>query len=83
MDYKALSEILTFGVCEMRQCVNVSIVDDMIHEPEERFSYTLERTIDLDPLIAINPSAGEVVIVDDDGIVFVNKCMKFPYPYTY
>ena len=61
--------ILTFAACDTRHCVNVTIIDDSVGEPDESFSYTLERTLGLDPRITLSPSAGEAVIVDDDCIL--------------
>ena len=60
------SDILIFEPCETRKCVNISIAD-MASDPNTRLFYTLDRTTDT--RIALNPSAGEVVIVDDDGTV--------------
>ena len=47
--------------------MNVIIVDDFVDEPDEFFSYTLERTPGLDPRISLAPVDGRVEIVDDDG----------------
>ena len=47
--------------------MNVTIVSDLIDEPEENFFYTLERTPDLHPNIDIDQTLGEIVIEDDDG----------------
>ena len=60
---------MTFSACETRHCVNVTIIDDSVGEPDESFSYTLERTLGLDPRITLTPSDGEAVIVDDDCIL--------------
>ena len=62
-----LSVTLPFAECETRQCVNVSIVDDSVDEPEEKFSCTLGRTPSLDPRITLEPSAAEVIIIDGYG----------------
>ena len=67
MDYVTLAEILMFDVCETQRCVNVTIVDDSVDEPEEKFRVSLERTPDLDSRITLEPVDGEIVIVDDDG----------------
>ena len=47
--------------------MNVTIVDDLVDEPEENFFYTLERTPGLHPNISLDPTLGEIVIEDDDG----------------
>ena len=67
MDYGELDMILKFDICDVRQCTNVSIVNDFIGEPEEFFFYTLERTPGLDGRIDLDPTMGQVVITDDDG----------------
>ena len=62
-DYESLSTTVQFESCETRRCVTVSIVSDLIEEPDESFNYTLERTPDLDSRISLDPVEGEVVIV--------------------
>ena len=59
--------ILQFDTCDVRQCTFVSIVNDIVNEPEEFFVYTLERTPGLDARIDLDPTMGRVVITDDDG----------------
>ena len=77
MDYLELNTILSFAACETRSCVNVTIVDDLVDEPDliEFFHYTLERTPGLDPRISLDPVDGVVEIIDDDGkysLLYVN-----------
>ena len=67
MDYGELDMILQFDTCDVRQCTFVSIVNDAADEPEEGFTYTLERTPGLDARIELDPRTGHVVITDDDG----------------
>ena len=73
MDYLELNTILSFAACETRSCVNVTIVDDMVDEPDpiESFHYTLERTPGLDSRISLAPVDGVVEIIDDDGKCFM------------
>ena len=67
-DYETLDVIMMFPACESRRCVSVSIVDDLVNEPEEVFGFTLERTRGLSPAITLDDLvAGEIVIVDDDS----------------
>ena len=66
-DYIELSMILTFPACDTRQCVNITIVDDLVNEPVEEFDVTLEKPRGLDPRISLNPMDARVVIRDDDG----------------
>ena len=73
MDYGNLFMTLTFDTCETQLCVNVSIVDDMVDEPDEVFDYILAPPpTGLDPRITIRPDMGEVFIIDDDGIYELN-----------
>ena len=69
MDYLEVNTILAFATCEIRRCVNVTIVDDLVDEPgpNEFFHYTLERTPGLDSRISLSPVDGVVEIIDDDG----------------
>ena len=66
-DYEAVSEVLTFAPCETRHCVNVSITDDLVNEPEETFSLSLTK---ISSFVTLSTTAGEVLITDDDGKVF-------------
>ena len=67
MDYGELDVLLTFGSCETRKCVNVSILDDGPGEPDEFFTYHLMRTSNLHPTIELDPVDGQVQIYDGDG----------------
>ena len=67
MDYGALSLILRFDCCETRDCVNVTIVNDLVDELEEHFRVTLTRTNGLDSRISLNPVDGQIVILDIGG----------------
>ena len=62
-DYTALDIQLTFEVVS-RQCVNVSITDDGITEPEETFYMTLVPVSDFVTIRGISSSS--VVVEDDD-----------------
>ena len=59
--------ILSFDACDRRECVNVTIVDDIQLEPVENLTYHLTRTLGLDPSITLNPVDGVIEIVDNDG----------------
>ena len=67
MDYIGLSMILTFDACDIRECVNITIVNDLVDEPVEEFDVTLERTPGLDSRISLRPVDARVIIHDDDG----------------
>ena len=66
-DYEAVDVSLTFQPCDRQQCVNVSITDDLINEPEERFAVSLTLSDDASSLINLVSAAGDIVITDDDG----------------
>ena len=59
--------ILMFDECEKRRCVNVSITQDLVDEPDEFFTFHLDRATDLSPRIELNPVDGRIEIVDDNG----------------
>ena len=59
--------ILMFDECERRRCTNVSITQDMVDEPDEFFTFHLNRTTDLSPRIDLDPVVGIIEIVDDDS----------------
>ena len=67
MDYGALDEILMFDECERRRCVNVTITQDLVDEPDEFFTFHLNRTTGLSTRIELDPVDGRIEIVDDDG----------------
>ena len=75
MDYGALDVILMFDECERRRCVNVTITQDLVDEPDEFFTFHLNRTPDLSPRIYLNPVNGTIEIVDDDG----KQCINVQY----
>ena len=56
---------LTFEPCDTQSCMNVSIVNDLINEPEETFSVIL--TSSTTAPIVITSATGEIRITDDDG----------------
>ena len=66
MDYDALDVILTFEPCNVSQCVDVIVDDDMIPEPTETFGIILEGT-DLDR-ITVEPPEATIEIIDRNGI---------------
>ena len=66
-DYIEVSRMLSFAACETRQCVNVTILSDLMDEPVEEFDVTLERTTGLDSRISLRPVDARVVIHNDEG----------------
>ena len=55
----------------MSACKYISIIDDSNAERDTIFQIFLKRTADLDRRIRLNPSAAELVIVDDDGSTYL------------
>ena len=47
--------------------MNVTIVNDLISEPEEKFTISLSAVPVPPHLILVHPATGEVVIANDDG----------------
>ena len=82
MDYGELDMILQFDTCDVRQCTFVSIVNDIVEESEEFFSYTLERTPGLDGRIDLDPTMGIVVITDDESKYCVQNFKGIVYMRT-
>ena len=68
MDYIGVSIILSFAACETRQCLNITIVSDMVDETVELFDVTLERTIGLDPRIYLHPVDARIIIDNDSKL---------------
>ena len=67
IDYQAVDEMMTFAPCESKHCVNVSITDDAVDEPDETFSVSLTRSSNTPAFVFLSSVTGEVVIADDDG----------------
>ena len=62
-----MDTLLSFAACQIRSCVNVSIINDVVLENVESFDVTLERTLGLDSRITLNPVDGVIEITDNDG----------------
>jgi hypothetical protein len=62
-NYGALDTILIFTTCQMRSCVNISIVDTL--------NVTLERTPNLDSRITLDPPAHGVLEFADNDVAAV------------
>ena len=67
MDYEAFDEILMFVECEKKTCANVTITQDLVNEPDEFFTFHLNRTSDLSPRIDLDPTDGRIEIVDENS----------------
>ena len=64
----AVEEGLIFAACEIQQCVAVTIVDDVVDEPNEVFHVSLEGTPGMDSRITLDPMEGKIEIHDNDGM---------------
>ena len=67
MDYMSLSIMLRFEACAREVCTSVTIVDDLVDEPDEAFFVILGETPDLDARITLAPTLAEIVIEDNDS----------------
>ena len=67
MDYSPVATRLRFNRCARRECVVVSIIDDINLENSETFHMTLVRTPGLAFNITLHPVNGVVEISDNDG----------------
>ena len=65
MDYIGLSMVLSFPSCETKQCLNITIVSNLVDEPVEEFDITLERTTGLDTRISLQPVDARIIIDND------------------
>ena len=67
-DHVALSEILTINKCSNRECVDITIQDDLVWEQRESFHVMLEKPPGFDEeRIKLGIVKKEVTILDDDG----------------
>ena len=66
MDFEPIDMVIMFEACEMRKCVDVDIIDDMMEEQQELFTFHLERTPELDPRIQLEPANGGIIIISQD-----------------
>ena len=64
-DYANIEVILMFDSTTDRQCVNITIENDMTLENVERFEVLLDRLDDT--RVILMPERVEVIITDDDG----------------
>ena len=65
-DFLPINQTLEgFGNSKRRQCFNVTITDDNVHEDAEMFTVTLKKPRSL-PMVLIHPGTITVTIEDDD-----------------
>ena len=75
MDYVPVFAPLIFEECETRRCVDISIEDDMTQETIESFNVTLDRPLDLDSRIHLDPVIGVIRIIDD-SMLLTGQCIR-------
>ena len=54
-----------FDQCAIRQCVNISIVDDTLPEETEYFTVKIGRSSNLHPKISLRPTEANITISDN------------------
>ena len=63
---------MSFHECERQECINITLVDDFMDEPEEFFNFYLTGTPDLDTRIDVTSTVGTVHIGRNNG----EKCVR-------
>ena len=74
MDYGTLDVIMMFDECERRRCVNISIIQDLVGEMDESFTFHLRRTMNLSTRIELDPVDGVFEVAD--GKKYTIPCLK-------
>ena len=59
---------LRFPVCAKKQCLSVSIIDDLLLEDTETFTIHLEKSLGLSNKFTVDPSVKVINITDNDGV---------------
>ena len=63
-DYLRPTEVLVFSTGDVRQCVNISLIDDDSLEEVEEFFVNISTLV---PRVTIDPDLTTVELQDDDG----------------
>ena len=83
MDYdEAVRVLLVFEPCSREACTTITIIDDLVDEPDEQFFIVLNRTVDLDTRITISPSEGEITIEDNDSKLAFSQPHTTSFPFS-
>ena len=80
-DFGEVSVTLSFEECEARQCVGISVVDDLINEPVETLSLSLTANPELH--LTLHPQTSEVAILDNDGKKSFYECIFKALSFSY
>ena len=67
-EYNLQRAELRFPACATKQCLNVSIIDDLLVEDTETFTIHLETSLGLSNEFEVNPSVKVINITDNDGV---------------
>ena len=74
-DYIQQARVLAFAPCQIRSCINITIMDDCyLDNVVEAFDIVLDKIADLSTYITLDPMQGSVRIYDFDDSKCVNIC---------
>ena len=68
MDFVGVTEVVMFDSCDVENCINITIVDDLILENIESFTVTLQEAPGHDERIELDPTNADIIINDNDGM---------------
>ena len=74
-DYQQVSVVLTFGEDSERSYVQIELVNDTVLEIPEDFLAVLST---VEGLVTLVPDTAQIVIRDDDGMLFLFYCLSVP-----
>ena len=69
----SLDSTITFGACDNRKCVNISIIDDREVEFPEYFNVILQETPGLSKAVSLNQTEGKIWIHSANGKDFYSN----------
>jgi hypothetical protein len=70
-DFTYSSLNLSFNACEQTACHMLPIINDDVIERNKSFQFMLQRTPDLDERIKLDPTIGNLTILNDDNVMAV------------
>ena len=68
-----------FPACEKRHCITITINDDCLVEVPETFNITVEKYGGIGDRLTINPSEGQIIIQDTDGMSVMQRHLFNPW----
>ena len=66
-----------FPLCEKRHCITITINDDWLVEKTKSFNITVEKYSGIGDELTINPSKGQIIIHDTDGMSVYRENVVF------